>query len=422
MLPKDDSSAGHRFPTFLPDGVHFLYNSAGVKRDSGGLFAGALDSTGSVRLLSDRTNAQYVSSDLAGGDGRLLFRREETLVWQAFDPATLTLKGEAFPIAEEVPISVNIGYGAFSASASTLVYRTGSSAGSRELAWVDRGGRRIGSATKPAALYLFPAISPSERTVAISIRTGEQADIWLQDLDRDVISRFTFGPTLDRNARWSPDGSRLAFSSQSLGGGAVDLFEKSANGNAQEELLVHAGVNAFVRDWSSDGKWLVYAEQGQTTSLDLWLLPLDGDRKPQLYLQTPFSETNARFAPGGDSPPRWMAYESNESGQNQIYIQAIPGSGAKYQVSISGGASPAWRRDGKELFYLSTDQKVIAVPITLGAGVEIGTPQELFASPGVTGYDVSADGKRFLLNVPAGGAEAVPPVTVVLNWTAGLAK
>ena len=242
-------------------------------------------------------------------------------------------------------------------------------------------------------------------------------------MNRDVASRLSFFPGIDNSPVWSPEGSRLAFSSQLSGGATTDLYQKPVNGNGQEELLLHGGVNAFASDWSSDGKWIVYRQTGQTTSLDLWLLPMEGDRKPTAYLQTPFSETVARFAPAGDDAPRWMAYQYNESGQDQVYVQAIPASGAKYQVSTSGGTRPMWRGDGKELFYVSSDLKLMAVPIALGASVDVGTPRELFTNAGMTGYAPSADGQRFLLNVPAGGeAAAALPVTVVLNWQAGLNK
>ena len=158
-------------------------------------------------------------------------------------------------------------------------------------------------------------------------------------------------------------------------------------------------------------------QQGQKTAIDLWLLPLEGDRKPIPYLQTPFNDTAGAFSPDG----RWMAYDSDESGQNQIYVQTIPASGAKYQISSEGGTQPQWRRDGKELFYVSADQKLMAVPMSLDARVEAGTPQALFTSVGAAGYAPSRDGQRFLVNVPAGAeGAAAPPITVVLNWQAGL--
>ncbi len=188
-------------------------------------------------------------------------------------------------------------------------------------------------------------------------------------------------------------------------------------------MLLRGGTNAFPLDWSSDGQWIVYRETGRTTGPDVWLLPLEGDRKPIPYVQTPFVETSATFAPGLGGAPRWMAYQSNETGQDQVYVQSIPPSGAKYQLSTAGGTQP-WRSDGKELFYLSTDRKLMAVPIALGAGgasVEPGTPRELFANAGITGYAPSPDGQRFLVNLPAGGeGAAAPPITVVLNWDAGL--
>jgi dipeptidyl aminopeptidase/acylaminoacyl peptidase len=218
----------------------------------------------------------------------------------------------------------------------------------------------------------------------------------------------------------------VAFSSRTAGG----IFQKPAAGNGQEELLVQSGVNGRAFDWSPDGKWIVFREEGQKTGGDLWLLPLEGNRKPVAYLQTAFDEYSARFSPDG----RWMAYASNESGQDQIYVQTVPASGVKYQISVEGGGAPMWRHDGKELFYVSADQKMMAVPIALGpATVAAGTPQALFpfnlnlALPvrnvpsGV--YAPSRDGQRFLVNLPAGGENVgATPVTVVTNWQAGLRK
>jgi eukaryotic-like serine/threonine-protein kinase len=421
LAEKDE---GHRFPAFLPDGVHFLFNATTNNPRTTGVYAASLNGSAPVRLLPDVTNAVYVPARVGGEGGYLLFRRETTLMAQPFNSVAMALSGELFPIAGEVPSSGNNGFGAFSvAENGTLVYRTGGPASNRELVWVDVAGKRIGTVTQPGPLQGSPAISPDGRVVAIRINSGSQADIWLQDMNRDVSSRLTFGPGLESTPVWSPDGSRLAFASQPLDGGGSDLLQKPFNGNSPETLLLKGGVNAFSEDWSSDGKWLVYRQTAQATALDLWLLPLEGDPKPIPYLQTPFNETIARFAPGLGAAPRWMAYQSNESGGYQVYIQAIPASGAKYQVSTSGGTLPMWRRDGKALYYLSTDQKLMAVPVTLGASAELGRPQELFTMPGITGYAPAADGQRFLVNIPAGGeATAAPPITVVLNWTAGLTR
>ena len=419
-LVTGDSGGGHRFPVFLPDGVHLLYTAGSGKPESAGLYLGALDGGTSVRLLPDGTNALYAPPATAGGNGYLIFRREETLMAQPFDAKALKSTGEMFPIAAQVPTSVNIGFGAFSVSASgALVYRAGGFVANRALVWMDRAGKRLGVVAKPGALGAFAGasrLSPDEATVAVTINNGSQSDIWLQDLKRDVSARFTFGPGFNRNQVWSPDGKRVVFA-RFPEAGAVDIYQKSSAGTGQEELLLHAGVNGVPLDWSPDGKWIVYQQSDQKTALDLWLLPLEGDRKPIPYLQTPFNEANGAFSPDG----RWMAYQSNESGQDQIYVQTIPASGAKYQISNAGGVQPTWRRDGKELFYVSTDQKLMAVPIVLGARVEPGTPQALFPSGGLTAYAPTRDGQRFLVNVPAGAeGTAAPPITVVLNWTAGL--
>jgi Tol biopolymer transport system component len=329
-----------------------------------------------------------------------------------------------FPIAEQVPVSGNNGFGAFSVSENgLLVYRSGGAASDRELVWMDRAGKRLGVVGKPGAFFAL-AVSPDEKNLAVRIGSASQSDIWLQDLERGVLSRFTFRSGINRSPVWSPDGNRVIFASDAPGAGSTDIYQKPAGGNGQEELLLHSGINGFPDDWSPDGKWIVYQQTGQKTATDLWLLPLSGDRKPVPYLQTPFDETSARFSPDG----RWMAYQSNESGLFQIYVQSVPPSGAKYQISSSGGTVPYWRRDGKELFYVSVDQKLMAAPVKLGVTVEVGTPQLLFpvftlGPGGNVGYAPMRDGQRFLVNVPAGGEAAVaPPITVVTNWQRALGQ
>ena len=413
---------GHRFPAFLPDGTHFLYNAGSNRPEFAGLYVGEVNGTPPVRLLGDQTNALFVPGDR--GQGVLVFRRDETLMAQPFDLTGLKFSGEMFPLADQVPTTTNTGNGAFSASSSgTLAYRSGGAASNRELVWFDRSGKRLGVATKAAAFLGPIAISPDQRTIAAQINTGSQTDIWLQDLGRDVITRFTFRPGVNRNPLWSPDGKRLSFAFAGSSAYSFGLFVKPASGGGAEELLLEGGVNAFGMDWSPDGRWIVYQQQGQTTGLDLWLLPLEGDRKPVPYLQTPFDDTFARFAPGSAAGPRWMAYQSSESGQAQVYVQSIPPSGAKYQISTSGGVQPTWRADGKELFYITPDRKVMAASVELGASVAPGTPHELFTNSGATAYAPSRDGQRFLLNVPAGGeGTTVSPVTIVLNWASSLKR
>jgi serine/threonine protein kinase/Tol biopolymer transport system component len=417
------SGGGHRFPVFLPDGIHFLYQSGSDRADALGLYVGSLNGAGAVRILPDNTNALYAPPANEKGTAYLLFRREDTLMAMPFDLKSLKPVGDVFPVAEQVPTSVNAGFGAFSVSENaTLAYRSGALSANRELVWIDRAGKRLGVVGKPGGYMQF-AISPDEKTVAVMIGTGSLSDIWLQDVARGVISRFTFRPGLNQGPVLSPDGSRLAFAAHSLNSYSSDIYQKPAGGNGQEELLLHAGVNGLTLDWSPDGKWIVYQQTGEKTANDLWLLPLEGDHKPVPYLQTPFDEQFARFSPDG----KWMAYQSNESGQNQVYVQSVPPSGAKYQISAEGGTAPQWRRDGRELYYVSADQKLTAVPIKLGSTVEPGMPQPLFPVAPVRAYvdyAPSRDGQRFLVNVPAGGesAASAPPITVVTNWQAALKK
>ena len=420
------STEGHRFPVFLPDGIHFLYTVGSAKPDDAGLFIGSLNGAAAVQDMPDMTNALYAPPAAPGAAAHLLFRREETLMAQPFDAKRLEFTGDMFPLAEQVPNAGNVGFGAFAVSENgILAYLSGTAFAVRELVWMDRTGKRLGVLGEPGA-YLGFAVSPNERTLAVMIGSTSQGDIWLEDMGRGVLSRFTFRSGVSRNPVWSPDGSRLVFEFLASGGYIGDIYQKPASRNGQEELLLHSGINGFPEDWSPDGKWLVYRQYGPKTGLDLWLFPLDGDRKPGPYLQTPFDEFGARFSPDG----RWMAYESNESGVNQVYVQTVPPSGSKYQISASGGVEPQWRRDGKELFYISADRKLMAVPVKLGETVEGGAPQPLFTvfpigsiAGGLTAYQPSRDGQRFLVNVPAGGeAAVVPPINIVTNWQAALKK
>jgi eukaryotic-like serine/threonine-protein kinase len=422
-LAGNGSGEGNRFPVFLPDGVHFLYSVGSNKPNASGVFVGTLDGSAPSRILPDASNALYAGAAAPGGAGYILFRREDTLMAQPFDAKSLKT-ADAFPIAEQVPNSVNSGFGAFSVSQNgLLVFLSGAKDSDRELVWMDRGGKRLGALGKPGAFVEF-AISPDEKTLAARIGNTSQSDIWLEDMGRGVLSRFTFRSGSARNPVWSPDGANVAFSSLAPGSYAFDIFRKPAGGNGQEELLLHAGINGWPEDWSPDGKWIAYQQEGQKTGIDISLLPLTGDRKPVSYLETSFDEREARFSPDG----KWMAYQSSESGQFQVYVQTVPPSGAKYQISSSGGTQPQWRRDGKELFYISADQKLMAVAVRLGATVEAGVPEPLFPVvltqfAGVA-YRPSHNGQRFLVNVPAGGAAAAAaqPLTVVTNWQAAPKK
>ncbi len=414
----------HRFPMFLPDGRHFLYLASLGKPETSGINVGSLDGAPPVRILSDESSAAYAPSEADGGDGLVLFRREGTLMAVPFDPRRLRTTGEVFPIAENVGVYGNANAAAFSVSRNgVLAYSTGELLGGtqiREIAWVDRSGKRLGVLGQPEKISSM-TLSPNEKRILFGLFNvgGDTADIWLLDVERDVPSCFTFRPGLSGSGIWSPDGSATVFAFNNRA-----IYRKAADGTGNEELVLTGGINTRPMDWSQDGKFVVYQSYGGATGTDLWLLPLQGDRKPFPYLQTPFNEGTAQFSPDG----RWMAYVSNESGQPQVYVQAIPASGAKWQISPTGGDQPRWRHDGRELFFISADRKLTAVSVKSDTAFESGTPQSLFGldpvfAPfnGHWAYQPSADGQRFLILANVSGSVA-PPITIVFNFQAGLKK
>jgi Tol biopolymer transport system component len=272
--------------------------------------------------------------------------------------------------------------------------------------------------------YINLSLSPDDRRVAAA-RADSQIgtrDIWLIDLARGTPSRFIFSPANNWLPVWSPEGRRIAFTSDQDGPG--NLYQKPTSGAADDEQIVKTSERKWPSDWSSDGRFIAYASASPKTRLDLWVLPMEGERKPVPYLQTPFNEDHARFSPDG----RFIAYSSDESGRYEVYVQTFPRSGSKWQISTGGGAQPRWRRDGRELFYISPERKVIAVDIKADASTfEVGTPKALFQTrlPGYPNprnyYDVSADGQRFLMNNLSGEA-TLTPISVVINWMAEVNK
>jgi Tol biopolymer transport system component len=250
---------------------------------------------------------------------------------------------------------------------------------------------------------------------------GSNNDIWIGDVARGLMTRATFDVASDQNAVWSPDGTRIAFGSERVTGYS-DLFQRLSSGAGTEEQLTKSTVAKFPFSWTPDGKSLLFS-QTAPKGVELWVLPLAGDRKPYPYLQTGFNSAQAQLSADG----RWVAYASNESGRYEVYVQSFPTPGAKAQLSVAGGNQPRWARDGKELFYVAADRKLTAVAIRTDTAVQPGAATALFETHlldpfpyGLPQYDVAPDGKRFLLLV-AKEAAAVP-MTVVLNWTAALRK
>jgi len=408
---RKESEVG--WPEFLPDGRHFLYMAIGQKPEDSTYRVGSLDSADSKPLAPAQTLVTYAPP------GYLLFVRDKTLVAQPFDPKAFKTKGEPIPLAEHVGTD-SVGLATFSVSRDgTLAYRTGES-GSR-LLWTERSGKEL-DPVGDRGEYGNPALSTAGDRLAFNLndpRSGK-ADIWVRDLARGVNSRFTFGGANNEVPVWSPDGGTIVFRSDR--NGTYDLFEKPASGQGEEKPLFKSGESKFATDWSRDGRYIAFARQGKTTGWDSWALPTFGDRKPIPIVVGPFQELMPVFSPD----TRFVAYQSNESGRAEIYVQSFPVANGKWQVSSSGGVDPSWRADGKELYYRAADQKLMAVEIQTSENFKAGIPQPLFAAkvqPGIARnkYVASAKGERFLIVGPL-GRESLNPTTVVLNWHTDLAR
>ncbi|MGA2606851.1 MAG: hypothetical protein ABSH01_05265 [Terriglobia bacterium] len=404
-----------------------------------GIYMGSLDAKpeqqSSKRVLATPLMAVYAPpSD--GGSGRLLFMRDGTRLAQLFDERRLEPLGEPVPVVEQV--GTFLLSASFSALANgVLTYRAGKSATALSaLGWYDRQGKELGDAGEPGTYsYSDLALSPDGTRVAATRidpkSSGAGQVIWLLDLTRLVSARFTFDLAPDLAPVWSPDGSRVAFAAGRAGG--TGIYQKAANGAGKEQVLVGPTEDAkFPNHWSRDGRFLLYTQQDAKTSADLWVLPLTGDGvpsgEPMPFANTEFSEGQGQFSPD----THWIAYASDESGRVEVYVQpfpAPPSGGSKTPVSRDGGNQPRWRRDGKELFYLSLGGKLMAVDVTEGPIFKAGSPKPLFQLPVTSMYDNAAlnvfrgdttpDGKRFLIDTAKTSSE---PLTVVLNWTAELKK
>jgi Tol biopolymer transport system component len=332
--------------------------------------------------------------------------------------------GEAVPLAEGVQTVLGSGrVGVFSASdTGVLLYRQGAGA-RRQLTWFDRNGKAVGTVGEPADdLDGYPELSPDGRRVAVDRTVQGNSDVWLIDLARGGVTRFTFEAAIDGRPIWAPDGTQVLFSSnrRSKAAGAFgDLYTKPSSGAGAERLLLESPNQKVPYGWSPDGQILLYREDDPKTSGDLWALPMQG-RKPVAVANSPFVELNGQFSPDGT----WVAYQSNESGRNEIYVVPFPAGNGKWQVSTGGGIWPRWRRDGKEVFFIGPDSQMMAATITAsGTSFEAAPPVLLFEAPIVGSgnttnkqqYAVSADG-RFLITVPADDAAAAP-MTLLQNWT-----
>ncbi len=411
-VTKVDSATGQRghwWPSFLPDSQHFIYTVNASSAEHSGVYVGSLKGGDGTKLVSGLiTNAMYVSP------GYLLYVRDRNLLARLFDAKALNFTGEEFPLVEK--LRAYYGYTAYSASQTgTLIYRAGD-LGRFKLAWFDRTGKQIGSAWKDGVLPLMPALSPDGTHLAIVQYQSTEAGygIWVNDLK----SNIEYPVTVIRNAEypvWSPDGARLAFSA-SLNGGARDLMTKRWNDSGPGKPIFHTGNDKWPLDWSSDGKTLLFYMNNEQGQAELWATSFVENSLSQVP-GTPLDVSDARLSPDG----KWLAYTSNQSGASIIFMQDFPKGESRLPISERGASNPRWNHDGTELFYLSPRNELVSVHLRYGASVTADAPQVLFKtlSVGVNPYTVSADGQRFLFQIPADTAR-VPTINLVQNWPATL--
>ena len=410
-LDAANGEVSHRWPWFLPDGRHFLYTGRNSDPAKTALYIGDVQSKQRVKIHNIGSNAVY------SPPGFLLFDTERTLMAEPFDAAQLRTKGEQFHVADEVDlISANL-QGSFSVSETGVVaYYSGQ--GSRintQLSWFDRQGNKVGTIGDPGN-FVKPVISPDGRMLAVDQldpRSGAYG-IWQYDLARGSSTRVTFDSRQDGYPVWSPDGASVVYAGNQ--GGHFQLFRKELGSAQKDVVLLESALDKFPSDFSRDGNYLIFYQIDPVTKYDLWALPMTGDRKPFPLLQSGYNEHRATLSPDG----KWLAYGSDETGQDEIYVVSFPVLGRKWKVSVGGGSRPVWRRDGKELFYIAPDRKLMASSVVAGATFETSPPQSLFATHQAFTrfYDVSADGRRFLLVDPLPDP-VTPPMNVVVNWNAG---
>jgi eukaryotic-like serine/threonine-protein kinase len=297
-----------------------------------------------------------------------------------------------------------------------LVYQRGEIAKGPRLAWFHRTGKQARPLPDPAS-YALHRLSPDGHKLAVADRFGAVSNIWILDLVRDSKIRLTFDPSTNVHPVWSPDGSMIAFSCNRKG--VCRFYCKASNGVGEEKLLFESRTEEQVESWSPDGKYLACLRRDpeRQNAANIWILPVSVRQKPFLFIEDEFDKSYPQFSPDG----RWMAYASNESGGFEIYVAPFPKGKGRWQVSTCGGTFPRWRRDGKELFYLGPDNRLRATEITShGSGLGIGSTHVLFevqaVSPPASPFDVTADGKRFLINAMPATRGASEPVTILINW------
>lgn len=415
-----------RGPAFLPDGRRFLYLRRAPFEKSG-IYVGALDGKDNRRILTDRTTPVF-----APGAERdhILFARDRVLMALPFDADSAQASGEAFPVTEAAEAGAETTTKAAVSISGMLVYQQSRAAERSQLVWFDRSGKRLGAEGEPGDVR-DPALSPDEKRVAFTRGSNEDPNsgsLWVRDLNRRTETKLTTDVASARGPVWSPNGDRLAYGLDATPQTLAKLFQRPADGSGREELLRSGDLQMTVTHWSRDGKFVVYSQRNPPETL--WVLPVESgtaDRKPAAFAERVSYAMYGQISPDG----RWMAFTGRQSGQREVYVRPFPSGDGEWIISVSGGHAARWRADGKELFFVDMAGKIMAVPVKTVSGpkpvFEAGTPAVLFeTNMALTSenhrplyqYDVTADGKRFLVVEGDGNNRAGAPYIVVTNWLA----
>jgi eukaryotic-like serine/threonine-protein kinase len=402
----ESGQSDHRAPSFLPDGEHFLYYARGTPQVRGVHVAG-LDGTETKRLLDADGAAVYARS------GHLLFARQGELLAQSFDATRLVLNGEVFRVADNVSVNPGISLASLSASAAGPIAYGTDRIRRTQFAWFDRSGRRLETLGTPDQRSMAnPSLSPDASRIAFSRVGGGNWDIWVIDM-QGAVSKVTSALSLDFNPVWSSDGRQIFYQSSNS-----NIYSRSTNDGTPEQALLREPTMVYPSAVSPNGSVLLYT-RATGPSVDLWYVSLGADRTPHPFVQTTFQERDGQFSPDG----KWVAYQANDAGHFEIYMQPFPGPGDRIQVSTGGGQQVRWARNGAELFYIAADQRLTSVRVTFSANGKpvLGTPLPLFRTELDSSfmtrqqYVVSPDGQRFLINAATDAIDP-PSITLILNW------
>jgi Tol biopolymer transport system component len=408
----------HYWPQFLPDGRRFLYYQRSSTPDHQGIYAKTLGASDATFVLN--TDGMAVHTP-----GYVLFLRDGMLFAIGFDDSRVQTHGDPVRVADGVGSwGATFGYMAVSASATGALAYGPSVVMTTNLHWRNRTGAIVGTPTTPN-VYRSPRLSPDEKSVALAmIGKGQGPDIWLLELTRGALSRVTSAAANDWFPVWASDGGRIFFASTRSG--ASTLFQKTPGAAGDDEQVTETTISGrYPTDVSGDGRFVAVHQVTSDDGYDIAVVQLSKAATPSPWLASPFSEIQARFSPNS----RWMAYASDESGRFEVYVRPFPAAAGQWPISVNGGMQPEWRGDGKELFYISADGKLMAVDVTTdAASFTASVPRALFdvdvpeaTAPYPTDYAVSADGQRFLVNTVVDQPER-PSLTVILNWAAQLGK